>query len=388
MRSLPRGDYGEVFFVKCPTGHRAMVNFRDSLGRKRRLSRVGKTKAAAKRALMAHLAEALTVSPQTGYRSDTPALQVVDEYMAEVRQLAERGVRSQGTPDTYQRVVEAQLRRGLADWRLRDFTPPMLDGYVRELAKTSGPGTAKTAKTILSGVAKLLIRKGYLDTHPLRDVGQVEARRQPKRVLTPDEALWFINDVKKWDLDKGKDMADLMLFLLATGCRIGEALALQWSNVNFGSSSVMIREQVIRVKGKGLVVETPKSTAGVRELELPVWGVAMLEARAQGASSPLVFPSSQGTLRDPSNTQRDVRAMRGDRWRWVTTHTFRRTVATIMDDGGATARKVADQLGHARPSMTQDCYMARPLRGDAAEVMDATFSGRLETSADARVPLA
>jgi integrase len=38
----------------------------------------------------------------------------------------------------------------------------------------------------------------------------------------------------------------------------------------------------------------------------------------------------------------------------VTFHTFRKTVATLLDDAGLTARQVADILGHANPSMTQD----------------------------------
>lgn len=38
---------------------------------------------------------------------------------------------------------------------------------------------------------------------------------------------------------------------------------------------------------------------------------------------------------------------------WVTTHTFRKTVATWMDEAGLSARAAADQLGHAQPSMTR-----------------------------------
>jgi integrase len=38
---------------------------------------------------------------------------------------------------------------------------------------------------------------------------------------------------------------------------------------------------------------------------------------------------------------------------------FRKTVATLIDDSGLSARVGADQLGHARPSMTQDVYTSR-----------------------------
>jgi integrase len=49
----------------------------------------------------------------------------------------------------------------------------------------------------------------------------------------------------------------------------------------------------------------------------------------------------------------------GTDYEWVTPHTFRKTVATLLDSKGATARMIADQLGHSRVSMTQDVYMGR-----------------------------
>ena len=43
----------------------------------------------------------------------------------------------------------------------------------------------------------------------------------------------------------------------------------------------------------------------------------------------------------------------------ITTHSFRKTVATLIDDEGLSARIGADHLGHSKVSMTQDRYMAR-----------------------------
>ncbi|WP_345501451.1 tyrosine-type recombinase/integrase [Pedococcus ginsenosidimutans] len=44
---------------------------------------------------------------------------------------------------------------------------------------------------------------------------------------------------------------------------------------------------------------------------------------------------------------------------WVTTHTWRKTTANVLDGSGITARMIADQLGHSRVSMTQDVYLGR-----------------------------
>ena len=56
---------------------------------------------------------------------------------------------------------------------------------------------------------------------------------------------------------------------------------------------------------------------------------------------------------------------------WITSHSFRKTTATVLDADGQTARQIADQLGQARPSMTQDVYMGRKLKNPgAAEALE------------------
>ncbi len=73
------------------------------------------------------------------------------------------------------------------------------------------------------------------------------------------------------------------------------------------------------------------------------------------ADPPVLFPSPKGLLRNPNNTSGDLRQTL-DRvgCPWATSHTFRRTVATRLDDARLSARQIADHLGHSRPSLTQD----------------------------------
>ena len=73
-----------------------------------------------------------------------------------------------------------------------------------------------------------------------------------------------------------------------------------------------------------------------------------------------LFPAVNGGFRDPANVRRELREARGDQTlAWITSHSFRKTAATILDEAALSARLVADQLGHSRPSMTQDVYLAR-----------------------------
>ena len=66
---------------------------------------------------------------------------------------------------------------------------------------------------------------------------------------------------------------------------------------------------------------------------------------------------------------RPVRCTQGP-WSWVTSDTFRKTVATRLDEAGFTPGQVADQLGHANPSMTLDVYFGRQVvSAEAAGVL-------------------
>jgi integrase len=160
---------------------------------------------------------------------------------------------------------------------------------------------------------------------------------------------------------------------MATALRIGECLALRWADVDLTARTLTVRGTVVRVNGKGLMIKETKTAAGARTLVLPVWCVEMLRERCDNLHKTFsgdvtaVFPAQLGGLRDPANTRADFRdAFRAAGFAWVTAHTFRRSVATWMDESGLSARAAADQLGHARPSITQDVYYGRKVASTGA----------------------
>jgi integrase len=111
-------------------------------------------------------------------------------------------------------------------------------------------------------------------------------------------------------------------------------------------------------------------------VQLPAWAVAMLkrrEAEQNDNEWRAIFTSPLGHLLDPSNTQSDLRDV-FDRIGYpnVSSHTFRRTVATLMDEAGLSARAAADQLGHAKVSMTQGHYFGRRIaHTGAADLLES-----------------
>jgi integrase len=57
---------------------------------------------------------------------------------------------------------------------------------------------------------------------------------------------------------------------------------------------------------------------------------------------------------------------------------FRKTCATLLDEGELSARQIADQLGHAKVSMTQNSYLGRRLTNRrTAEALDRALGPTL-----------
>lgn len=132
--------------------------------------------------------------------------------------------------------------------------------------------------------------------------------------------------------------------------------------------------------GEGLLrVDETKSMAGRRTLPLPQFATEMLQKRKHlpyFGEQEVIFPSTAGTLRDPNNFAKQWRTARDElNLGEVTTHSFRKTVATLIDDEGLSARIGADQLGHSHVSMTQDRYMSRGrVHTQVADLLDRAVS--------------
>ncbi|MEE1622137.1 site-specific integrase [Zafaria sp. J156] len=165
-----------------------------------------------------------------------------------------------------------------------------------------------------------------------------------------------------------QDTVELFDFMLASGWRVGEACALDASSIDFGAGTAEVVATNVRIKGRGIVRQpVPKTEAAWRVTPLPEPTMDLLRIRHERLReyTTLLFPTVLMRLRDPSNTQRELRDIRDSiGYPDLSTHTFRKTAATMLDRAGMSAAEVAAFLGHAKPSMTQDVYM-NTLKGDA-----------------------
>ncbi len=375
---LEIGTYGEIRYSATPGGYRARTLFRDFDGKTREVERSGKTKGKAAQRLRDAIRE--WTGSTTGEITRETRLSVLAEFwMEQVRQDVKEGTKSPTTETAYESVLNGHVVPGLGELRVREASVMRLDRFIGALQRNIGASTAKTARTILSGMLGLAARYDAIDSNPTRDTRRIPKSKKKPRALDADERAQWLAQLEANEKAVRWDLPDLSRFMMATGIRVGEALATYWEDVDFMTGTVDITHTVVRVKGQGLLRKPrPKSESSKRALPLPSWAVALLERRAMEAmdagrshATP-IFASTTGGMRDPNNVLRVLREIRGgDDFLWVTSHTFRKTTAPALDDAGVPTRLIADQLGHSRVSMTQDTYLDRkavdPLTAKALE---------------------
>jgi integrase len=191
-----------------------------------------------------------------------------------------------------------------------EASTPRIDSVISEIKKRAGAPTARTCPSIISGVMGLAVRYGAITVNPVREVDRIEhnAKKLP-RALTAEEVRLLRKQLGTDERAVRADLPDLVTFMLGTGARIGEALAVLWSQVDLETGKVKITHTIVRVKGQGLLRKIAKSKAGQRELGLPNWALAVLRAKfAAGIRlDEPIFADAIAGFRDPSNVRRSLR---------------------------------------------------------------------------------
>lgn len=153
-------------------------------------------------------------------------------------------------------------------------------------------------------------------------------------------------------------------------------MGLRWADFNEKQRTLTVTGKVVRVAGKGLIrFDSAKTKLSRRTVSLPKFAVEALSRRRQVpflGEQDVIFASSTGTFRDPDNFGAQWRKVRDDLGvADVTSHSFRKSIGTLIDEDGMSARVGADQLGHSKVSMTQDRYMVRGrVHKEVAEMLD------------------
>lgn len=386
------GTWGRIRRRKLPSGSWvADARYRDHDGVTRQIERTGATGQKAEDALKRALTERLSlagddITPETTIR-------VIGEqwFVDEIE-----GAKALNTERRYREILDGVVFPGLGGVRMREVSVSRLDRFLKLTAATRGPATAIVTKTVLSGVLGMAARHGALQGNPLRDVASIKKPQKEVRVLAIEQ-LWDLRRrMYANELAVLRDVPEPIDYMLGTGSRIGEALALRWADLDLEArpATALVRATVVWVNERGAIIqERPKSASSRRLLTLPDWTAEMLRRRRENTPAndlDLVFPSARGTVREPANLRRQWRELRAEiGYDWVVPHTFRKSVATLADD----PELAAAQLGHSSTATTKKNYIPKThvgpdLRSKLEQIVEPTDTprkqGRMTRSDDTK----
>lgn len=339
----------------------------DGAGRRRRLKTSGRTKT-----------EAATRLRELAHRVD--AGDVVTHDRVSVAQAAEdflvRGLSPTLASNT--RYVLGHYAGRFAECcgahRLRTLSTRDVEDFLASLA---GEGKARrtltTARAVAVRVLDHAIRQGWLPAG--RNVAKLAVL--PAGRNTDDRPLLSEADVAALLAAAGDDRwAPLLATVAVTGCRVGEAIAQAWTDIDPAAHVIQINSAARHEAGGGLSRRAPKKGSH-RPIQVPPELAAILvthrnrtvtEFLAAGRPVPeLAFPAATGTMVNRRTLDRwldqvaDRAGVTIKGW-----HDLRHALATALGDDGIPLTRTAAVLGHRNVDTTSRVYTHPTAAADAA----------------------
>lgn len=370
--ATPLGTWGEIHVRPIDTGgFEASTRLRLWNGDTVRLRARGKSETAAKNHLKARCSERLGTSDTAALPTTSTVRALVDHWLENKTDLKPQSV------DRYRGIIDRHIAPAFGNLRIREVTPSFLNSWL----KGQSSGVAATARTVLAGAFSMATRYGVTSSNPMSVVEPPRPNRKDVRALTRDEIPRFREAIAESRNDTLIDVVDLAL---ATGLRAGEVLALRWDDLDLDSFPPRLRVTGTLVYSKEnghYRQDEGKTSRSARPIQLSQTSVELLRRRKDmyGALE-MVFPSGAGSYIWENNFNRWLREWRGDEFAWVTIHTLRKTLGSLVYEELGPHR-AAEVLGHADSTLTETVYVQRNVEGvPIGRIVDEALQGVQEMS--------
>ncbi|MEW4354443.1 tyrosine-type recombinase/integrase [Streptococcus pneumoniae] len=281
--------------------------------------------------------------------------------------------------DSYKNTVKGSSQRSVAT-HLRLIIPYFKDMYIHHIPPTHCQQVITKLWdkyksfahyiSIIQRIFKYAYIMEIIPKNPMEKVIKPRKKRDshPKTTsfYTKDELKQFFDCLQEENNPQYLTIFRIMAF---TGLRIGEVLALKWSDIDFIQGNLTVNRGIIRTT-KGQVIDTPKTKGSIRTLSLDYSTIEQLK-QWQHEQKKEFFKHGLKHLREENFcfTQADNRLIQKsniynvlmkiiDKYnlKRISPHGFRHTHASLLFEAGASMKEVQERLGHSNIKTTMDIY--------------------------------
>lgn len=293
-----------------------------------------------------------------------------DEYMLYKTWLADwltNYVMPSAKDKTYTRyadIVDQHLVPKLGDYEIEDLTPIIVQRYITELMQSGNLRTGKGLSansinsiiTVIQGSMSTAHLLGLVSVYEMNKLKRPKTQEKPIEVFTPTEQKQIEQAVFA---DKREKMKGVIICLY-TGLRIGELLALEWEDIDFGKAELTVSKTCHDGKNKNgdfcRITETPKTANSRRTIALPKQLLPILKEMRRKSKSNLVISGEKPLfVRSYQRSFELLLKNLGIPRRGF--HALRHTFATRAIECGMDVKTLSETLGHKNASITLNRYV-------------------------------
>lgn len=242
---------------------------------------------------------------------------------------------------------------------IKEISPADIDKVLKRIAITHAQKTVNAYKLVINLIMRQAIIAGDITVNPVNAIAVPKGRPKSPRELPLDKEVEIIK--KNADTPYGL----LHLFVYYTGARKGEALAIQFKNIDRKAGTITISKSLYYNPSLP-EIKSPKTAAGTRTVPILA---PLLVHLPQGDPEEYLFPLERKTT-----MERHLRAYRAKTEIACTLHQLRHAYATSLYEAGIDVKEAQELLGHASSQMTMDIYThIRKSRMDGATTKLNTY---------------
>jgi integrase len=241
-----------------------------------------------------------------------------------------------------------EVRDEFKEIPVNEIAPLDIVTYLRKLsAQGFSQKVINNKKSIIKGILDNALIHGEIAMNPCLNLPTVKGKAKVDRPPASDADIKAI-EAHKSDSDIGR----MIHFILWTGCRRGEAAALQEKDIDREKKTAHICKTLAYSSPTPQIKDCPKTEAGVRDVILPQSVIDNLPRR-NNPNSYIFFPKGLPNEREFQVAIDNFRAEAGVK---CTLHQLRHSYATMLHSAGVDAKDAQYLLGHSSIVVTQDIY--------------------------------